>query len=137
MEKSSSKAEGYFWKNNIDINDNIDKQIQEGNFDDKSLYAPIIYNIRLILQLRNAITKKDSNGKIIESHDFISCPACGFHSEKNVSELQKRYIGKKALNLMAMLMVRIILPEKEGLFWKRYQNFQKNLEIWVWCKIKI
>jgi len=80
----------------------------------------------LILQLRNAITKKDSNGKIIESHDFISCPACGFHSEKNVSELQKRYIGKKSFEFNGDANGAYNIARKGGLVLKKISKFSEK-----------
>lgn len=78
-------------------NPNISGQINNIEFENENFYKPLIYKIALILQLRNSITVKDENGITDEknSRDFISCPHCYFHSEKNLLDLPKKYKGKK------------------------------------------
>ncbi len=94
----NEELKNIFKKNNIEINkENIIKQIQGKNLGNGSFYKPIIHNIRLILQLRNAIVEKDNSGNEIKEkcYDFIECPSCHFHSESNLKNLKSKYSGRE------------------------------------------
>lgn len=87
-----------FKKNGINVlvNPKITEQINGNVFDNENFYKPLIFTIALILQLRNSKTIKNEDGTINEreSKDFISCPHCYFHSEKNLLNFPKKYKGK-------------------------------------------
>ncbi len=115
-----------FKKNKVDICGDINKQIQKSDFEDKNFYAPVIYNIRLILQLRNAITKKDNEGNTLESHDFILCPSCGFHSENKLMGLEKRYKGENKFEFNGDANGAYNIARKGGLVLKKISEFVKK-----------
>lgn len=119
-----------FVKNNINIDGDIEKQIKEGDFDNKNFYKPLIYNIRLILQLRNSIVKKDKKGNIIEkeSHDFIQCPSCHFHSEKDFKGLDKKYKGKDKLKFNGDANGAYNIARKGGLVLQKITRFEKEFK---------
>lgn len=63
-----------FINQKIDLGKEIKKQMINGNFT-QEFYKSFIFYLSLILQLRNSDSEKNI--------DYISCPACGFHSDQN------------------------------------------------------
>lgn len=57
----------------FNLNSNINKQIQEKTLDSKFLNS-LMFNFKLINQIRNSDSKQDK--------DIISCPSCSYNSEK-------------------------------------------------------
>lgn len=82
---------------NILANSKISEQINSKEFVNENFYIPLISKIALILQLRNSKTVKNEDGTVNEqkSRDFISCPNCYFHSEKNLLNFPERYKGNE------------------------------------------
>jgi hypothetical protein len=119
-----------FDQNNINIEGDINEQLQAGNFDDNNLYRPLIFNIRLILQLRNAVTKKDQEGNILEaeSHDYISCPACYFHSEENLLGLDKKYKGEGVFEFNGDANGAYNIARKGGLILNNITDYKNAYE---------
>jgi hypothetical protein len=117
-----------FEENGIDINKDINKQIKEGDFRNEDFYKRVIHTIRLILQLRNAITKKDEQGNEIEeeSQDFIQCPSCHFHSGNNLLTLNSRYKGNKPFQFNGDANGAYNIARKGGLILSKISNFYKK-----------
>jgi len=88
-----------FKGNGIDITRDINDQIKEKDLDNNTFYKPLIHTLRLILQLRNSgrLRTVTTGATAPESHDFIQCPACYFHSDNNYKELQKKYKNEDEL----------------------------------------
>lgn len=94
----NEELKNLFEKNGINFVDNSDisKQIKNKEFENENFYKPLINKIALIIQLRNNKTEKNEDGTTNEkdSRDFISCPHCYFHSEKNLLRLSEKYKGE-------------------------------------------
>jgi CRISPR-associated protein Cpf1 len=61
-----------FTKNNLNLKENINNQIQEKNLDWKFLDSLFFY-FKLLNNIRNSNTKEDK--------DIISCPKCWYNSD--------------------------------------------------------
>ncbi|MCD6149550.1 type V CRISPR-associated protein Cas12a/Cpf1 [bacterium] len=109
-----------FENNNINVAKNINEQIKNGNFENKNFYDPLIWQIRLILQLRNAISSEKEN------RDFIQCPACHFHSEENLKSLDKKYKGKGKLEFNGDANGAYNIARKGGLVIEKISQFKNK-----------
>jgi len=80
---------------NPDLSNQINVRANE--LDNENFYKPLIYKIALLLQLRNSKTAKNEDGTLNEkeSRDFIACPSCYFHSEKELLGFDGKYIGEE------------------------------------------
>ncbi|MGM0609082.1 MAG: type V CRISPR-associated protein Cas12a/Cpf1 [Candidatus Muiribacteriota bacterium] len=115
-----------FKENKIDLDDDVNRQIKSGEFENDKFYKPLIHSIRLILQLRNAVVKKDKDKNEIpeESHDFIECPACHFHSESNLKGLDFKYKGKDEFKFNGDANGAYNIARKGGLILKKISQFK-------------
>lgn len=124
----NEKLKEIFKSNNIKIADDINIQIKNGNFDNKNFYEPFIWQIRLILQLRNSITVKDEKGNVNkkESHDFIQCPACHFHSETDLKGLDIKYKGSEKLDFNGDANGAYNIARKGSLILQKITEYKKQ-----------
>ena len=90
--KELLKSNGIDFRRNSDVSG----AITSAEFTNEKFYKPLIYKLSLIMQIRNSISAKNPDGTADEtkSRDFIHCPHCHFHSEKNLLGFDKIYLGK-------------------------------------------
>lgn len=109
-----------FDDNGIDITKNINEQIKNGDFENKNFYEPLIWQVRLILQLRNADSK--------EGRDFIECPSCHFHSEKDLKDLNRKYKGEGELEFNGDANGAYNIARKGALVLEKITRYKKKFK---------
>jgi CRISPR-associated protein Cpf1 len=124
----NEELKNIFKKNGVDILQDINKQIKEGDYGNDNFYKRILHNIRLMLQLRNSITKKDKQGNEVreESRDFIQCPSCYFHSEDNPLSLINKYKGEDSLQFNGDANGAYNIARKGCLVLSKISDFSKT-----------
>jgi len=104
----------------IDLKRNIMDQILAGDFR-AEFYQQLIFIINRILNLRNC--------HAVEHRDFIACPSCGFHSEKNYEKLKSRYAGKEKFEFNGDANGAYNIARKGILLIKKIRQFAKSNNI--------
>lgn len=123
-------------------NENLKEIVLKDDFNQKEL----IRIINIILKLRNSITITDNNenNDKNKNRDFIACPACGFHSEKNLKSFYKKYLASDKLQFngdangayniarKGILVVKKIkqFAEKNSIDKIKFEHLTTNMEEW-------
>lgn len=123
---------GYY---KIETSSDLKNSILQGDFE-ADFYKRFIFAINTILKIRNSHTA--------ENRDFIACPACEFHSEKDLKSFDKKYSGSEkfefngdangAYNIArkGILVMKKIkqFAEKNGVDKIKFEHLTTNMEEW-------